>query len=299
MEAKRLNSECIPCLLKKYLPMHPEDATEEKKAQYMKRILHIVADAPDTASAPEIVDEICKVQKEIFDFAEDYSETKRYFNNFMLELVPKLEKKIAGSEDGLKTAVCLSMTGNYIDFGAMNKVDEKKLCELLDNAEKLSPDENEFQNFRRELQKAKKLVFLTDNCGEIVLDKLLVSEIKKQSPDLDIAVIVRGAPVLNDATMTDALQVGFEKEVRVLDNGSTVAGTCIERISDTARNEIKTADLIVAKGQGNFETLRFCGENVYYLFMCKCMMFAKRFGVPQYSPMLLNDLRMDKGVGGI
>ena len=132
-------------------------------------------------------------------------------------------------------------------------------------------------------------MYLTDNCGEIVMDKLLIEEIQKLNQKAEVTVIVRGLPVLNDVTMEDAIQVGLTEMVNVIGNGSEIAGTYLEDISEEAKNVIDDADVILAKGQGNFETLRMCGKNIYYIFMCKCEMFAKRFQVPRYYGMLIND----------
>ncbi len=136
---------------------------------------------------------------------------------------------------------------------------------------------------------AKKLVYLTDNCGEIVMDKLLLRRIHAINPAREMTVVTRGAPVLNDATMEDALNCGLDEHARVTHNGSGIAGTCLERISKEAREVIDAADVIIAKGQANFETLRRCGKNVYYIFLCKCELYARRFGVPRLQGMLIRD----------
>ena len=104
--------------------------------------------------------------------------------------------------------------------------------------------------------------------------------------------IVRGAPVHNDATLEDARQVGLDRLVPVYHNGTDIAGTCLHRIAAEVKEKLEGADVILAKGQGNFETLRYCRKNVYYVFMCKCEMFARRFDVPLYSGMLVNDRRI-------
>jgi uncharacterized protein with ATP-grasp and redox domains len=142
------------------------------------------------------------------------------------------------------------------------------------------------------LGRAKRLVYLTDNCGEIVIDKLMIEQICKINPELHVTVIVRGKEILNDATMEDAIQVGLDQITTVTGNGSNIAGTCLDEISEEAKNLIEQADFIISKGQGNFETLQECGLNIYYLFLCKCMMFANRFQVPRFTGMLLNDIRM-------
>lgn len=289
MEIERLNPECIRCLIKKQLDSYPEKASNSEKIKYMQEILEIISQAPQSMSAPEIVSEIYNVQRKMFGTNQDYTETKRYFNNLMLEIEKDLADEIVKSEDQLKTAVQYVMTGNYIDFGAMDKVDENKLRELLSNARNIEVNGNEFQALQSDLMNAKYLVYLTDNCGEIVLDKLLISVIRELNPALDITAIVRGSDVLNDATLIDARQVALTDIVKVIGNGSNIAGTCLNKISPEALQAIDNADVIISKGQGNFETLNRCGRNIYYMFMCKCKMFADRFRVPKYSGILIND----------
>lgn len=289
MEIKRLNPECISCLMKKQLDSYPEEASNNEKIEYMQKVLKIIAQAPQSMSAPEIVNEIYNVQHMMFGTNHDYTETKQYFNNLMLEIERDLENKIAKSDDPLKTAVQYVMTGNYIDFGAMDKVDENKLGEFLCNSRNIEINDDEFRELQSDLMNGKHLVYLTDNCGEIVLDKLLISVIKKLNPSLKITAIVRGGDVLNDATLVDARQAALTDIVKVIGNGSNIAGTCLSKISAEALEEIDNADVIISKGQGNFETLNRCGRNIYYIFMCKCKMFADRFGVSLYTGMLIND----------
>ena len=289
----RLNSECIKCLLNKYLNKLPVEPDEATKVAYFQKILEIISKADPSVSAPEIVAEVTKLQKAMFGKQEDYTEIKKYYNALMDTIGDDLGKIISKSDSPLYLAACYSMLGNYIDFGAMDSVDEDKLREMLDKPFDVKFDENEFNNLKNDLKNAKKAVFITDNCGEIALDKLFITEIYKQYPEANLTIIVRGAPVLNDATMEDALQIGLNKVAKVISNGSNVAGTCLDKISEEARKIIDSADLIIAKGQGNFETLRYCNKNVYYMFLCKCQLFADRCGVPRFTPMLLNDLRMN------
>ncbi len=296
METVRLNSECIECLINKYLRYFPESANEDQRVEYMKRVMKILSEAKLSDSAPLIVDEISAVQKEIFDFAADYSETKRYFNSFMMGFEKTVRDRLALCEDRLALAVSYAMVGNYIDFGAVKNVNENDLQKLLQGAVDIPVDPRELECLKTDLASAKNLVFLTDNCGEVVLDKILLNVIKELYPQVDIQVIVRGVPVLNDVTMEDAEQVGLSEQFCTIPNGSSVAGTCMDRISDLAREKIENADVVIAKGQGNFETLRYCSKNVYYIFMCKCKMFARRFGVKQFTGMLVNDFRLDKAV---
>lgn len=287
----KLHPDCIMCLVNKYMKNIPQNLDTETKSVYLQRVLNMIANAPLSTTPPEIVRDVARLQKEMLGAEEDYTEIKKYFNALMLSKESEVMANIEKAKDPLYLALCYSMLGNYIDFGAMESVDEQKLQELFDSAAEIDLGE-EYKNLKNELAKSSKLVFLTDNCGEVALDKMLVCELKKLYPKLDVQVIVRGYNVLNDATLDDALQVGFDKVANVSDNGSDVAGTCLDEISKEAREKIDGADLIIAKGQGNFETMRYCNRNVYYIFMCKCMMFAERFNVPRFSPMLLNDFRM-------
>ena len=150
-------------------------------------------------------------------------------------------------------------------------------------------EEDVYQALMADLQKGHSVVYLLDNCGEIVMDKLLIRAIQKAFPALQITAIVRGLPVSNDATVEDAIQVGLTEVVSVIGNGNGLAGTSLEHLSPEARKAVDEADVILSKGQGNFETLNGCGLNVYYIFMCKCDMFARRFQVPRFSGILVND----------
>lgn len=285
----RMRPECISCVIKNKIEMVPEHISAEEKVHYMQRVLKAIAELPTYHSAPVAVRNIYRIQKEMFGFEENYSEIKRHFNQLMMEKVPQLQENLQNAEERLKLAIQYAMTGNYIDFGAMNHVDEGALEQFFKEAENNPVNELEYDALKKELIQAKKIVYLHDNCGEIVVDKLLIQEIKTLNQNAEITSVVRGYDVVNDATIQDAEQIGLSKIVNVIGNGSDIGGTCLEELSEEARQIIDSADVIIAKGQGNFETLQNCGKNIYYIFMCKCEMFANRFQVPKYCGMLIND----------
>ena len=288
----RLKPECISCLLKSRLDFAPEDTPVEKKIEYMQRVLRAISELELHESAPVVVLTINQIQKEMFGVTEDFTDVKVYFNDLMMSKVPELQKNLEASEDAMKLAIQYAITGNYIDFGAMNHVDETILQKYMDDAKDIEVDAVEYAALQEDIANAKSIVYLTDNCGEVVLDKLLMAEIGKRNPNAKITAVVRGADVLNDATVIDAEQVKLHEVAEVMGNGSDIAGTFLESISDEARELLENADVILAKGQANFETMQECGLNAYYIFMCKCEMFAKRFGVPRFTGMLINDRRM-------
>ena len=287
----RLDPQCVKCLLDKHLTAYPQDTPQALRVAYMQRLLRIVADAPACWGAPVLVGQIKQLREELFGEREDFSAVKTYFNRLMLEREGEIEDRIAAADDPLKTALCYAMIGNYIDFGAMKHVDEGELAALLDAPERFAPDPGEYAALKEALAKAGHVAYLTDNCGEIVFDKLLIRTMMQMYPGAAVTVIVRGAPTLNDATIEDARQVGMDVIARVIGNGSGVAGTHWDELSEEARGALFGADVILAKGQANHETMRHCGMNVFYIFLCKCHLFADRFGVERFSGMLIHDSR--------
>lgn len=288
MKNQRLNPQCISCLLNKHLKDIPRDFTATQKTEYMQGILKIIGNADISTSAPEIVEQINEFKATLGE-TSDFSEIKKYFNELMLSLEKEIEVQIETSKNPLKTALKYAMVGNFIDFGAMDNIQEEKLKENLNNAKSIYINDDEFKKFESEISSAQSIVYLIDNCGEIVLDKLLIKQILRINSGVKIDVIVRGNPVLNDCTIDDANQVGLDKLVSVTSNGTAIPGTVLNKISPKAKRLIDNAALIISKGQGNFETLHHCGKNIYYLFLCKCKLFAERFGVKQFVGMFLND----------
>ncbi len=286
---ERLRPECISCLLKSHLEKYPTDASPDEKLKYMQNVLKVAAEAKKSDSAPVLVNKINVIQREMFGYEEDFAEKKLHYNSLMLEMEADIGQKIREAEDPLKLALQYAMTGNYIDFGTHNDVTETELNALLNQATSNPVNNMEYQSLKKDLQDAENIVYIVDNCGEIVLDKLLIKEIRRQFPKARIIAMVRGGAVLNDATIEDAKQVGLTEMVRVIDNGNNIAGTCLEALSVGAAVALDGADVILAKGQANYETLRKCGRNIYYIFMCKCEMFAKGFGVPKFTGMLVNE----------
>lgn len=292
MKVKRLNPECINCLLDRHLNYFANECDEDVRINYMQNVLKIISNAKYFESAPELVEKLVTLQKEFFGTTTDYSETKSYFNKLMLGIEDELETKIYQSDFPLKTALKLALAGNYIDFGAMKNVDEAVLNDTLSTAISAEINETEFENLKNELKSSKSLVYITDNCGEIVLDKLFIKTIKAYNPNINVNVIVRGEAVLNDCTIEDAVEVQMHKIADVLSNGTAIAGTCLNRISVDAKDLIDRAEIIISKGQGNFESLRYSNKNIYYLFLCKCNLFVKKFNVKHLTGIFTNDLRM-------
>lgn len=285
-----ISSYCIGCILKRQEErIRNLPATEEEKSNYMIELCAIVGQATSTTTTPEIVAKTRVLSEKYFGIKEDYSKQKKEYNDFALKLEADIKAKITASKDPLYAALKYARIGNYIDFGALKDVTKEKFLTLLETDQTGEPDVNTYEKLKKDLTKSKTLVFLTDNCGEIVFDKLLLQEIKAIYPNLNITVVVRGKPVLNDATLTEAKEVGLDALATLMDNGCDAAGNPLDYISKEAKTIMESAGVIIAKGQGNFESLNGCGLNIYYLFLCKCDWFVNRFGLKQLEGVFIND----------
>ncbi len=288
----KINAFCMSCLVQAQARRIQKFQDEEKKACYMREVLHMIAESDPKWSAPALLEPISKLYEKYWGMQNNLEEEKKTFNELLLSMEDDLEQKIRSRKDPLEAALCLARLGNYIDFSALGEVSAEKLLELLAQAEQETLDTAEYRHFCKDLKDGKHLVYLTDNCGEIVLDKILIKLLREQYPQLMIEVLVRGVAVTNDATVEDARYVGLTEVAPVFGNGSGIAGTELTHISKEAKEKLEQADLILSKGQGNFETLHTCGLNIYYLFLCKCDWFMQRFHAEHLKGMFVNETRI-------
>ncbi len=266
---------------------------EDRKKQYMEAIRQRFEHPKDDDCVPSISTELKKFYCSFWGVPmEDFTRINKEYDQLMLDLEDSLEEKIRHSDDPLETALLYARIGNYIDFAALSDVNSDTVLTLLEEDNKDPLDTQEYLHFRKDLDSASRLVYLTDNCGEVVLDKLVIKLLKELYPELDITVIVRGFPAINDATFEDARDIGLTEITRVIGNGNDVGGTWLPHISAKAREMLETADLIISKGQGNYETLHDCGLNIYYLFLCKCEWFQYQFKARPLQGMFINERRI-------
>lgn len=286
----KASAPCISCILKKskqlYEELHPDNPDE---ALHLEQIRERVLQAPADFSAPSLSKIMLDSLKSYVDLDAYYAKIKKESNEFMLQWIPFLQRKISSASDPLRTALSYALIGNFIDFGAMAHVDEDRLASLIESDELLTLDHTEYTAFQKDLKIAARMVYLLDNAGEIVFDKVLMETLKTLYPELEITAVVRGAAVYNDATMEDAHFVGIDSVVEVLENGSDEPGTELGRISSEILDRLQNSDLILAKGQGNFESLHGSGLPVYYGFLCKCDLFTQRFQMEKYAGIFIRE----------
>ena len=284
-----INETCKACQLNKNINLYPADAPAEKVKVYQSRVRDIL-DICDGLTTPQVAEQMYDLRRELFGADKDYTEIKRYYNKLMFSLLPHMEQQVYAAEDPLKRAVQYAMAGNYIDFGALKSVDENELRNQLDQAAEIAIDAAVLDSFRKDILSARQMVYFTDNCGEVVADKLLISVIRSIAPEIEVTVVVRSKQAVNDATIEDGRQIRMEESAtRVIGNGNGMPGNVISAMSPQAMKAVDKADLMVSKGQGNFEGLSGCGLNIYYLFLCKCETFMKRFEVPQFTGVMVRE----------
>ena len=291
----KLNSKCMACQIRKQEAKIRHFNDEYRKKQYMEAIRQRFEHPKDDDCVPSISTELKKFYCSFWGVPmEDFTRINKEYDQLMLDLEAELRSTIRYSEDPLKAALIYARTGNYIDFAALPEVSKETALSLIKSENKDDLDEQEYRQFCQDMKKAENVVYITDNCGEIVLDKIAIQILKKIFPNIRITALVRGLPAGNDATMEDAEFCGLTDVVPVLGNGNDVGGTWLHGISTHARELLYNADVIIAKGQGNYETMHGCGLNIYYLFLCKCDWFQQLFHAKLLQGMFVNEKRAPK-----
>ena len=215
-----------------------------------------------------------------------YKQEKIDSNAFVLARMDQIREKVLSAPDPVKAGLQFAILGNYIDFaGLRGDVSFEKLDEMLRSALEMELDEENYVNLCAELEKGGRLLYLTDNAGEIGFDRIFAEAMVEKYPGLEITFCVRGDIAGNDALREDAAAVGIP--FPVIDSGDRTAGTLIPRLGAEAKQALQEADVILAKGMANTETMHGCGYNVYYAFLVKCQRFVNIFQKPMFTPMLI------------
>ena len=272
--------DCYPCFFQQIIKTSRlMNVDEEKIREIMAAFGRHLSRVHAEAIPPEIGREAYRLIAEMTGVQDPYAEIKKECTRKALSLYPHLKKKVASAEDRLLTAVKVAIAGNVIDFGAHVHFDlDRDLEELL--SQKLAV--GHFQEFRQVLKKARKILYLADNAGETVFDRVLIEEMAKP-----VVYAVREKPIINDAVRQDALDAGIDKAAEIVSSGTDAPGTILSLCTERFLQILRSADLIVSKGQGNYEALSEESLPVFFLLKAKCAVIAKDIGVEEGGLILM------------
>ncbi len=288
--------DCIPCFFKQALEASRIAGADQKT---QKRILDKLAETlPDISldfSPPEIGRVIYGLVNKITSQNDPYVKIKDKSNKLALRLYDRLKEKVLRSDDGLLMAVELAIAGNIIDYGVKNSLNvDRELNKILNEERGIIKKENraifDYSDFKQVLNKAKTILYLADNTGETVFDRILIEEIKRLSKNKKIIYAVKERPIINDALVEDAYRCGIDKIADVISCGSDAPGVVLSLCSKEFLKVYKESDMIISKGQGNFEALSQEKRPIFFLFMAKCQVVANDVGCNVGDIVLLYNL---------
>ena len=284
-----MDSQCLMCHLKRNLELVRPLGTEEQTMAFARDMMRMYLAAPENVSSPWFSPQVAQLLQRHYGLSPDrLRPEKEASNRFILERMDAIRRRVRSAADPVLAGLQFAILGNYLDFAALQgQVSFSALEGMLDEALEMEIDRQVYDRLLSELAAGKRLLYLTDNAGEIGFDRIFAEELARAFPQLEITFCVRGGPTANDATREDAAAVGLP--FPVIDNGNLVPGTQLDQLSQEAQAAMDAADVILAKGMANTETMLGCGRNVYYAFLVKCQRFVTRFGKPLFTPMLVRE----------
>ena len=280
----KIQPECIPCLMRRCLY---EIELVSKDASFSKEVLIKAMETllrefdPNKCSAT-IATKVHKVVYDGLSVKDPYRDIKRRSNEVALSLISKIEERVKRAKDPLKSAIISAIIGNTLDFGIEGgSRDPDDLVKAFDSYFEEGLGYSDYDIFKKILSNAKKALFVADNCGEIVFDRILCREIKRFNPDVELILVVRGKPILSDATREDAERLRFEEVVDgILDTGTFAVGLDLDNIPENLQKNLREADIIICKGMANYEVFSELNyKPIAYLLRTKCTAVARSMGL--------------------
>ena len=280
--------DCIPCFVRQSLEaarLVSDDPSFHEKI--LRRACQIAAELDYSAPPPAMGRDIHRLIRRISGVDDPYRKAKARFNDFILGLMPGLKKQVEQSPDPLETALKLAIAGNVIDFGVNINLTRADIENTVRQALALELDKETLAQFKNSVAKASRILYVGDNAGEVVFDRLFIETIKQSFSHVEITFVVRGTPILNDVTLEDARQAGMDQAAGVVANGSDAPGCLLDDCSEEFHEHLSRADLLISKGQGNYETLSELPHEVYFLLKAKCAVIARDIGAAQGDLLLV------------
>jgi uncharacterized protein with ATP-grasp and redox domains len=271
--------DCYPCFLRQGLDAARRlGADEAKQKLVLDRVLEMLTHLELSSTPPQIGDQVHRLVRLLLGDGDPYRVFKETTTREALALYPRLRGLVSEAEDHLETAVRLSIAGNIIDAGPGHS---RELWATVERVLSLPLSSEGMDALRRALAGVQEVLYLADNAGETVFDRLLI-----ESLHVPVVYAVKAGPILNDATVQDAQAAGLHRVAQLLSTGSDSPGTVLGRCSEQFLKAYREARLVIAKGQANYETLSEEGAKVFFLLQAKCPVLARDLGVPVGSIVL-------------
>ncbi|HHV19526.1 MAG TPA: DUF89 family protein [Thermoanaerobacterales bacterium] len=276
----KLYLDCIPCFQKQAL-FATKDLDDKLRSKILKKVMTLLCDISWELTPDEIANKVYNLIQEETGIADPYKQIKQQCNKMAMNLYPKLKVKMKQirKKDRLYLAANLAIAGNIIDYGLAVEFDLQKTIEEVLNKK---PAINDFVILSEKVMSAQSLLYFADNAGEIVLDRIFIEEMitTRGKPFDHISFVVKGGPIINDAMINDAYEVGMDELPNVVFHkiGNGQEGTGPNRWDNVVKEWMKQHDLVISKGQGNFEGLSE-NSNIIFMLIAKCPVIAKEFSV--------------------
>ena len=284
----RLQDRCLPCVVNQVIKVANITGINTKE-ELLREVFTYLSKMNFDETTPEIIGEIFEMIKRHTNNPDPYKETRNYYNTLFMELLPEFERKIEQDENSFMSAIRYAIVGNIIDFNPIHNTLLEDIYDCFEKMEQFELAIDDSHALMKDISNAGTLLYLGDNCGEICMDKILLKKIKELNPNVKLLFGVRGKPVVNDSISEDAYSVGIDEYAEVVDNGDGSLGTVLNRTSPAFKEVYKKADVVIAKGQANYECLSEENKNIYFLLMTKCDVIAKDIGVEEKKMICLKN----------
>ena len=256
-----------------------------RRKALMQQAVELIARKGVDRNNCELIEEVYRIVTRAVGDEDPYRDVKAHFNRGMLRLCPEVRRHIQESGDPLRAAVRAAIAGNLIDLAALGlEISLEAAMEKVREVDRTGMYVDDCDSLKAALSRARTLLVLGDNCGEIAMDKLLIETLRGLYPQLRVQYGVRGTAVVNDVTREDAAMVGMENVAEVIDNGDSLLTTLLRRTSPEFNRAFYGADVVIAKGMGNYEGLYGCDRgDIWFLMIAKCNVIARLTGTPRGS----------------
>ena len=277
----KVHKKCLPCIVNQTVKFI-EATSPRSEGEIFKKVFEYLSRTDfENAITPEVVGEIFAIVTGESSNPDPYKLTREFYNKMLSEQSAELEEAVDRAPDSFAEAVKYAIIGNVIDFSPGYELTAEAVKGYFSKFGRESLEIDHTALLKKDILTAKTILYIGDNCGEIVLDKILLKKIREINPAAQIYFVTKGAPTLNDSVKEDAFALGIQEYASVIDHGDNCPGTVLHRTSNEFRQLYESADVIISKGQANYESLNDADGNIYFLLMAKCAAIAQDIGTSE------------------